>query len=92
MEREEQVSRPLRIRWHGWLYHATSREGRREAIVVGDADRSAGLSTLGETCERFSRRFPAGCRVTHHEQLPHERRRGSGLGAVAKAFQTSLQP
>lgn len=85
------MSRPLRIRWAGRLYHVTSRDGRREAIVKGDADRRAGLSTLCETCERFSPRFPAGGRMTHHDHLPLARRRGVGLGAVTKAFQTSWQ-
>ena len=41
------MSRPLRIEFHGSLYHVTSRGDRREAIYLDDTDRQQWLTLFG---------------------------------------------
>jgi putative transposase len=60
------VSRPLRIKLAGGLYHVTSRGDRREAIYRDDQDRTAWLTLLGEVCRRFNWRCHAYCQMTNH--------------------------
>ena len=44
---------PLRIEYHGAVYHVTSRGNARKAIFRDDADRNDFLATLGRVVERL---------------------------------------
>ena len=63
------MARPLRIELPGALYHVTSRGDGREDIYLGDADRRAFLTLLGEVCERFNWWGHAYCLMTNHCHL-----------------------
>ncbi|MDP2262571.1 MAG: transposase [Hydrogenophaga sp.] len=47
------MARPLRIEFHGAVYHVTSRGDRREPIFVDDTERRALLDLLGSGLDRF---------------------------------------
>ncbi len=63
------MARPLRIELPGALYHVTSRGDGREDIYLGDADRQAFLTLVGEVCERFNWWGHAYCLMTNHYHL-----------------------
>lgn len=48
------MSRPLRLRFAGALYHVTSSRDRREAIYEDDADRRRFVEMLGEIAGQFN--------------------------------------
>lgn len=75
------MGRPVGVELGGGLYRATCCGGRRDDIVVDDADRKKWLALLGEVCERFNWRYRV-CRLPPDRQsLPH---RGGNDGRQAK--------
>ena len=63
------MPRPLRIEYHGALYHVISRGDHREAIYWEDRDRADFLSTLGRTCHKTSWQVHAYCLMSNHFHL-----------------------
>lgn len=60
------MARPLRIEFHGAVYHVTSRGDRREPIFVDDVDRRAFLDVLASGLERFDGCALAWCFMGNH--------------------------
>lgn len=48
------MSRPLRLEFHGALYHLTARGDGREQIFLDDADRVAFLDVFAQGVEPFN--------------------------------------
>jgi len=48
------MARPLRIEFHGALYHVTSRGDGQDDIYHNDNDRKLFLKVLEEVCEQFN--------------------------------------
>ena len=63
------MSRPIRIEFHGALYHVTSRGDRREAIYEDDADRAWFLDVLGQVVQDFNWVVHAYCLMSNHYHL-----------------------
>ena len=63
------MSRPLRLKFNGALYHVTSRGDRREDIYLDDADRHAWLAILAQVCQRFNWVVHAYCLMSNHYHL-----------------------
>lgn len=63
------MARPLRLQFAGALYHVTSRGNGRADIYFTDADRSAWLAVLAQTCQRFNWRVHAWCQMSNHYHL-----------------------
>ena len=63
------MSRPVRIKLSGGLYHVTARGDRREAIYEDDADRVAFLELLGEVINAHNWLCHAYCLMTNHYHL-----------------------
>ena len=51
------MARPLRLEFHGALYHVTSRGNRQESIFLDDADRQNFLDLLGKEVSRLVERL-----------------------------------
>ena len=63
------MSRPLRIEFPGAVYHVTSRDDRREAIYLNDADRLAQLAIIEQARGRFDAQVLAYCLMGNHFHL-----------------------
>jgi hypothetical protein len=46
------MARPLRIEYHGAIYHVMSRGDRREKVFLDDVDRQDFLKALAQTCQK----------------------------------------
>jgi putative transposase len=68
------MSRPLRLKFPGALYHVTSRGDRREPIFDDDVDRSMFLAVLEQGVERFNVAVFAYCLMGNHFHLVLETR------------------
>ena len=71
------MSRPLRLEFHGALYHVTSRGDGQESIYEDDEDRRACLAVLGEVVKRFNWSVHAYCLMGNHYHLLVETREGN---------------
>ena len=63
------MARPLRLQFHGALYHVTSRGNGREDIFDDDVDRYAFLDCLGKVVQRFHWLCHAYCLMDNHYHL-----------------------
>lgn len=63
------MSRPLRLEFHGALYHVTSRGDGREDIFLGDADRALFLDVMAQAREQFNWTVHAYCLMGNHYHL-----------------------
>lgn len=63
------MARPLRIEFHGALYHLMSRGYERRPIVRDDADRQRRLDWLRRTVETYGWRLHAFVLMNNHEHL-----------------------
>jgi putative transposase len=63
------MARPLRLEFHGALYHVTSRGDGQEAIFLDDEDRTENLGVLGEVVSRFNWVIHAYCLMGNHYHL-----------------------
>ena len=63
------MARPLRIEYHGALYHVTSRGDGREDIYVAEGDRDVFTEVLADVCERFNWVLHGYCQMTNHYHL-----------------------
>lgn len=63
------MARPLRLEFHGALYHVTSRGDGREEIYLDDADRGTGLAVLEEVIKRSNWTVHAYCLMGNHYHL-----------------------
>ena len=63
------MSRPLRVEFHGALYHVTARGNERRAVFRDDEDRRAFLATLEEAIEQDGLRLHAFCLMPNHYHL-----------------------
>lgn len=63
------MARPLRIEYHGALYHVTSRGDGRDDIYLDDEDKEAFLEIVSDVCERFNWVPHAYCLMTNHYHL-----------------------
>src|SRR5512143_1057553 len=63
------MTRPLRLEYHGALYHVTSRGDGREDIYLDDDDRASALAVLAEVAQRFNWVIHAYCLMTNHYHL-----------------------
>lgn len=63
------MSRPLRLEFHGGLYHVTARGDGREDIFLVDADRTLFLDVLAQATERFNWAAHAYCLMGNHYHL-----------------------
>ncbi|MCF6209866.1 MAG: transposase, partial [Gammaproteobacteria bacterium] len=63
------MSRPLRIEYHGALYHVTSRGDGCDDIYLDDEDRKEFLTVLTDVCRRFNWVLHAYCLMTNHYHL-----------------------
>jgi len=63
------MARPLRIEYHGALYHVTSRGDGRDDIYLDDEDKERFLEVLADVCERFNWVLHAYCLMTNHYHL-----------------------
>lgn len=66
------MARPLRIEFAGALYHVTSRGDGKEAIYLGDDDRSYWLEVLRQVSERYRWVMHAYCLMGNHFHLVFE--------------------
>lgn len=48
------MSRPVRLEFHGALYHLTARDDGREEIFLDDADRVGCLEVFAQGVEQFN--------------------------------------
>jgi len=71
------MSRPLRIEFHGAIYHVTSRGDRREPIFDNDVDRQAFLEITGTAFDRFDACALAYCLMDNHYHLVLHTRRAN---------------
>lgn len=63
------MARPLRLEFHGALYHVTSRGDGREDIYLDDGDRAISLAVLAEVVQRFNWIIHAYCLMSNHYHL-----------------------
>lgn len=63
------MSRPLRIEFHGALYHITARGDRREPIYEDDEDRALFMNILGQVVADFNWVCHAYCLMGNHYHL-----------------------
>lgn len=63
------MARPLRIEFHGAVYHLTSRGDRREDIFVDDGDRERLVEILGQVCGRLGWTVYAWCLMPNHYHI-----------------------
>jgi len=63
------MARPLRLEFHGALYHVTSRGDGQEDIYLDDDDRAVCLSVLDEVIKRFNWTVHAYCLMSNHYHL-----------------------
>jgi REP element-mobilizing transposase RayT len=63
------MSRPLRIKFPGAIYHVTSRGDRRELIFENDSDRAALLSMLAAGMQRVDSQVLAYCQMDEHDHF-----------------------
>lgn len=63
------MARPLRLEYHGALYHVTSRGDGQEDIYLDDEDREASFSVLEEVVKRFNWTVHAYCLMSNHYHL-----------------------
>lgn len=63
------MSRPLRLEFHGALYHVTSRGDGREDIFLNDADRALFLDVLADVVGHFNWSVHAYCLMGNHYHL-----------------------
>lgn len=63
------MARPLRLEFHGALYHITSRGDGREDIYLDDGDRESALAVLAEVVKRFNWTVHAYCLMSNHYHL-----------------------
>ena len=63
------MARPLRIEFHGALYHVTYRGDDREAIYLNDKDRQGFLAVLASVIDRFHWQLHAYCLMDNHYHL-----------------------
>ena len=63
------MTRLLRIRYEGALYHAMSRGNERRPIVRDDQDRSQRLQWYGRTVDIYGWRPHAFCLMRNHDHL-----------------------
>lgn len=63
------MSRPLRLEFHGALYHVTSRGDGREDIFLSDADRTLFLDVLADVTGHFNWTAHAYCLMGNHYHL-----------------------
>lgn len=63
------MTRPLRLEYHGALYHVTSRGDGREDIYLDDDDRASALAVLAEVVQRYNWLIHAYCLMTNHYHL-----------------------
>lgn len=63
------MARPLRLEYHGALYHVTSRGDGQEDIYRDDEDRAASLAVLEEVVRRFNWVIHAYCLMGNHYHL-----------------------
>ena len=69
MEGYLNMSRALRIEYHGALYHVTSRGDRREDIYEDDIDRKVFMTLFEEVCENYNWDCHAYCLMSNHYHL-----------------------
>ena len=62
------MARPLRLKYAGALYRATSRGDRREDIFFDD-DRAAWLALFARVCSRFNWRCHAWCLMDNYYHI-----------------------
>ena len=63
------MPRPLRVEYHGAIYHVMNRGDRREPIVRDEEDRKRFLETLGEACGKTQWEVLAVCLMPNHFHL-----------------------
>jgi len=63
------MARPLRLEFHGALYHVTSRGDGQEDIYLDDDDRAASLAVLEEVVKRLNWTVHAYCLMSNHYHL-----------------------
>ncbi len=63
------MARPLRIEYHGAVYHITSRGNARGKIYKDDKDREAFLEILGSVIKRYNYLCHAYCLMDNHYHL-----------------------
>ena len=63
------MSRPLRLEFHGALYHLTARGDGRDEIFLDDADRVAFLEVFAQGIEQFNWTVHAYCLMDNHYHL-----------------------
>ena len=63
------MSRPLRLEFHGALYHVTSRGDGRDDIFLNDADRALFLDVLADVTGHFNWTVHAYCLMGNHYHL-----------------------
>lgn len=63
------MTRPLRLEFHGALYHLTSRGDRQELIFLNDADRKLFLNLLGKEIKQQGWICYAYCLMGNHYHL-----------------------
>lgn len=77
------MARPLRLEFHGAVYHVTSRGNERGSIFADDADRSKFLEMLGAVVERERWVLHAYCLMGNHYHLLFE----TPLGNLSRGVQ-----
>ena len=63
------MARPLRIEFHGALYHVTARGNARQDIVLDDEDRQQFLGVLTRVVSRSHLLLHAYCMMDNHFHL-----------------------
>ena len=63
------MSRPLRIKFEGGVYHVTARGNARSDIYLSDEDREMFLAVLAYVVDRFAWVCPAYCLMDNHYHL-----------------------
>ena len=63
------MARPLRLEYHGALYHVTSRGDGQEDIYLDDDDRILALAVLEDVTQRFNWCIHAYCLMSNHYHL-----------------------
>ena len=76
------MSRPLRIEFHGALYHITARGNERKSIFRSNDDRERFLHMLECSCERYQWLCHAYCLMGNHYHLVVE----TPLGNLSKGI------
>jgi REP element-mobilizing transposase RayT len=63
------MARPLRLEFHGALYHVTSRGDGQEDIYLDNEDRATSVAVLEEVVKRFNWTVHAYCLMSNHYHL-----------------------